>query len=209
MAKLPADKRGASEVAAPRAQRKRSLLPDFGLWHEVAETVTPLKRQRRRERQLAETPLPIPAPTAPAPRHKPVIRPLPMPSYQSDGRAGRAAGHGIEPGMKKRLQRGTLEIDATIDLHGMRQTEAQAALARFVHARVTRGDRTILVITGKGLKKLERDAATIIEAGVLRSMLPVWLSGPQLAPLIAGWDVAAQHHGGDGAFYVRLRRAPR
>ena len=108
--------------------------------------------------------------------------------------------------MKKRLQRGTLEIDGTIDLHGMRQVEAHAALSRFIHARVARGDRTLLVITGKGLKKLDRDAAVIVEAGVLRSMLPIWLSEPNLAPLVAGWDAAAQGHGGDGAFYVRLRR---
>jgi DNA-nicking Smr family endonuclease len=111
--------------------------------------------------------------------------------------------------MKKRLQRGRLEIDGTIDLHGMRQVEARAALGRFIHARVARGDRTILVITGKGLKKLERDAATIVEAGVLRTMLPIWLSEPGLAPLVAGWDAAAQHHGGDGAFYVRLRPVAR
>jgi DNA-nicking Smr family endonuclease len=111
--------------------------------------------------------------------------------------------------MRKRLQRGTMAIDGTLDLHGMRQVEAHAALTRYIRARVARGDRTILVITGKGLKKLSRDAATIVEAGVLRTMLPVWLSEPGLAPLIAGWDAAAQHHGGEGAFYVRLRPSAR
>jgi DNA-nicking Smr family endonuclease len=130
-----------------------------------------------------------------------------MPSYRSDGKPSRAPGHGIEPGMKKRLQRGTMELDGTIDLHGMRQAEAHAALSRFVHKSVARGDRTILVITGKGLKKLGPDAAVIVEAGVLRSMLPIWLSEVSLAPVVAGWDVAAQAHGGEGAFYVRLRRA--
>ncbi len=113
---------------------------------------------------------------------------------------------GIEPNLKQRVQRGRVEIDGTIDLHGMRQVEAHAALTRFIHARSARGDRTLLVITGKGLKKLGDDAAVIIERGVLRAMLPIWLSEPKLAPLVAGWDVAAQHHGGDGAFYVRLRR---
>jgi DNA-nicking Smr family endonuclease len=89
----------------------------------------------------------------------------------------------------------------------MRQAEAHAALSRYIHRSVARGERTILVITGKGLKKLGPDAAVIVEAGVLRSMLPIWLSEPALAPLVAGWDVAAQSHGGEGAFYVRLRRA--
>lgn len=185
---------------------RRPAVPDIHLWHEVAETVEPLKRGRRKSlMRLADDTLPLPAPPPPRPRK---IASVPaMPAYRSDGRPGRPPGHGIEPGMKKRIQRGTLDIDATLDLHGMRQKEAHAALSRFVRARVARGDRTVLVITGKGLKKLERDAATIVEAGVLRSMLPVWLSEPALAPLIAGWDAAAQAHGGEGAFYVRLRRA--
>jgi DNA-nicking Smr family endonuclease len=62
----------------------------------------------------------------------------------------------------------------------------------------------LLVITGKGLKKTED--YQIFDRGVLRAMLPVWLSEPELAPFIAGWNRAAQGHGGDGAFYVRLRR---
>ena len=176
---------------------------DFHLWTEVTATVRPLKRARRKPPQQ----VPAEAAAAPPPRPRKHVVSIPMPSYRSDGLPSRPPGHGIEPGMKKRLQRGTLEIDGTIDLHGMRQAEAHAALSRFVHRSVARGDRTILVITGKGLKKLGPDAAVIIEAGVLRSMLPIWLSDPSLAPLVAGWDIAAQTHGGDGAFYVRLRRA--
>ena len=81
-------------------------------------------------------------------------------------------------------------------------------MQRFVLARVERRhDRTILVITGKGLKKT--DDMQILDRGVLRAMLPIWLSEPALAPFIAGWDMAAQAHGGEGAFYVRLRRGTR
>ena len=79
----------------------------------------------------------------------------------------------------KRLRRGQIDIDATIDLHGMRQNEAREALQRFVPARVTRGDRTVLVITGKGLRKA--DGPEGMERGVLRAMLPVWLSEPGLS----------------------------
>lgn len=187
---------------------RRPPLADFNLWHEVAETVRPLKRGRAKVLpRPVDEPLPLSDASAPKPRKAPgKSAPRQMPSYRPDGKPGRAPGHGIEPGMRKRLQRGTLGIDGTLDLHGMRQAEAHAALARFVHARVACGDRTILVITGKGLKKLDRAASTIIEAGVLRSMLPIWLSEPSLAPMIAGWDAAAQGHGGEGAFYVRLRR---
>jgi len=187
---------------AKRRSDGKGQLPDWHLWLEVSQTVAPLRPQRPIVNLDAE-PLPIPAP-APAPKRH---RLLPaMAPYQSDGRPGKQPRAGIEPNLKQRLQRGREEIDGTIDLHGMRQVEAHAALTRFIHARSARGDRTLLVITGKGLKKLGDDAAVIVERGVLRAMLPVWLSEPNLAPLVAGWDTAAQGHGGDGAFYVRLRR---
>ena len=86
----------------------------------------------------------------------------------------------IEPKLRKRLGRGRVTIDGTLDLHGMRQDEAYGALTRYLSARSARGDRTILVITGKGLKKVNGDPTTIVERGVLRTMLPIWLSSPDL-----------------------------
>lgn len=189
----------------------RRPLPDWHLWAEVARTVSPLKPQRQKKLvELAGGPLPLPVPAPGTPAQPGRVAPLAMPSYQPDGRPGRPPrGQLIEPKMRRRLGRGQIEIDGTIDLHGMRQAEAHAALSRFVHARAARGDRTLLVITGKGLKKLDGDASVIVERGVLRAMLPLWLGQPELAPLVAGWDVAAQGHGGEGAFYVRLRREAR
>lgn len=192
------------------AKRDKPALPDWHLWAQVAETVSPLQRTLMRERlKLAREPLPLPPKGPPAPRHKPIKLPPATPSYQSAGTPVRPANQEIEPKLKRKLVRGHIEIDGTIDLHGMRQAEAHAALSRFVHSRAARGDRTLLVITGKGLKKVNGDASVIIERGILRSMLPIWLSEPGLAPLIAGWDVAAQGHGGEGAYYVRLRRTER
>lgn len=114
---------------------------------------------------------------------------------------------GIEPRMHRRLRRGQLPIDGTIDLHGMHQPQARSALHRFILARLEQGDRTLLVITGKGLKKSGH--GRISEHGVLRHMLPVWLSEPALSPYIAGWQVSAQQHGGEGAYYVRLKAPAR
>lgn len=179
-----------------------SSMPDFHLWAEVAATVSPLRRPRRAV-TLQQEPLPLPAPPIVQKFRRP---PLAMPPYQPSGRPGAPQSPALEPRLKRRLNRGQIQIDGTIDLHGMRQAEAHAALTRYIHARSGRGDRTILVITGKGLKKLGDDAAVIVERGVLRAMLPLWLASPELRPLVAGWDIAAQPHGGDGAFYVRLRR---
>lgn len=178
----------------------KAELPDVHLWTEVTRTVSPLPRRRVR------TPEPD---AAPPPEPRPAPRTFPsFPSYQAPPqRAERDERPRIEPKLRRKLMRGRIEIDATLDLHGMRQNEARAALNRFLTARWARGDRTILVITGKGLKKLDAEGTQIIERGVLRSMLPGWLSEPALAPIVAGWDFSAQMHGGEGAFYVRLRRS--
>ena len=185
-------------------QKRRPALPDWHLWKAVTETVSPLHHKRLKLMHLADEPLPLPA--APSPKPKKLKLSPPKPAYQPAGKPGKPPATSIEPRLKRRLGRGQVDIDGTLDLHGMRQAEAYGALNRFIHARAGRGDRTVLVITGKGLKKLGDDAAIIIERGVLRAMLPIWLSEPGLAPLVSGWDSAVQGHGGEGAFYVRLKR---
>ena len=120
---------------AKRRSDGKGQLPDWHLWLEVSQTVSPLRPQRPIVNLEAE-PLPIPPP-APAPKRH---RLLPaMPPYQSAGRPAKQPRAGIEPNLKQRLQRGREEIDGTIDLHGMRQVEAHAALTRFIHARSARG----------------------------------------------------------------------
>lgn len=185
---------------ANRGGTKKPPVPDFHLWDDVAETVLPLK-PRRRVRPAA--PLPLPPVVQPTPKPPRIFA---MPAYQSPQTPRIQPPGVIEPKLRKRLGRGRVSIDGTLDLHGMRQDEAYAALTRYLSARSARGDRTILVITGKGLKKVNGDPTNIVERGVLRTMLPLWLSSPELLPLVAGWDQSAQSHGGEGAWYVRLRR---
>jgi len=179
---------------------KKPPLEDFHLWTEVTETLLPL-RPRRRVRLKA--PLPLPPAEPPVPKASKIFV---MPPYQSAETPGRQPVGVIEPKLRQKLGRGRVPIDGTLDLHGMRQDEAFASLTRYLTSRASRGDRTILVITGKGLKKVNGDPTTIVERGVLRTMLPIWLNSPELRPLVAGWDQSAQHHGGEGAWYVRLKR---
>ena len=192
----------AKRVKPPR-------LADWHLWLEVKASVTPL-RPEAAEPEI-ETPLPLP-PEKATPRivlpgfiEKPKARrpPAVVPPAKI---APWASEKPIEPRLRRKLRRGQVALDGIIDLHGMRQDEARVALYRFIKARADRGDRTVLVITGKGLKKMGDDAGIIVERGVLRSMLPLWLGDPELRPLVAGWDASAQGHGGEGAFYVRLKR---
>ncbi len=102
---------------------------------------------------------------------------------------------------KQRLARGTESIDARLDLHGKRQSEAHAALLRFL-SRAQRNDaKFVLVITGKG-GRARRD-----EHGVLKRQVPQWLTLPEFRPYVVGFERAHIGHGGEGALYVRVRKA--
>nr|TFG52143.1 MAG: hypothetical protein E4H34_05445 [Hyphomicrobiales bacterium] len=90
------------------------------------------------------------------------------------------------------LRKGRLEPEAKLDLHGYRQDAAYRALQRFVMRSHGMGQRVVLIVTGKG--------------GALRDMLPRWLGEPDFQHLIAGISAAHAKHGGDGAFYLALKK---
>ncbi|GAB6841324.1 DNA-nicking Smr family endonuclease [Methylorubrum rhodinum] len=111
---------------------------------------------------------------------------------------------GLERKERRGLERGTLAIEARIDLHGLYQAEAHAALVGFLMRARSAGHARVLVVTGKGGEGFSD--AGFSERGVLRRTVPHWLRGPELRGFVLGFEEAARHHGGAGALYVRLRR---
>ena len=108
--------------------------------------------------------------------------------------------------MKQRVARGREAIDARLDLHGLTQAQAHATLSRFLHDASARGARLVLVITGKGkLSGMRGDGSG--ERGVLRRQVPQWLGLPEFRSLVIGFEDAHIAHGGEGALYVRIRKA--
>jgi DNA-nicking Smr family endonuclease len=116
----------------------------------------------------------------------------------------------------RRIGSGKVEIEGRIDLHGMRQSEAHAALHRFLRSAHAQDKRWVLVITGKGVpldRSLSRTTAPADETeissehrGVLRRNVPRWLAEPELRSIVVGYSTAAIRHGGEGALYVQLRK---
>jgi DNA-nicking Smr family endonuclease len=104
--------------------------------------------------------------------------------------------------MRTRVARGKEAIDGRLDLHGLTQSEAHAALLRFLRAATARDARLVLVITGKG-------GRGDIERGVLKRQVPQWLNLPEFRALIIGFEEAHVAHGGEGALYIRVRRTGR
>lgn len=108
--------------------------------------------------------------------------------------------------LNQRLRRGKLVPEARIDLHGMTLEQAHPALIGFIQSAQARGQRLVLVITGKG-RPDEEVGPMPRRRGILRNQVPVWLRMAPLGPLVHKVQTAHQRHGGAGAYYIHLRRS--
>jgi len=118
----------------------------------------------------------------------------------------------FDPRASKRIARGRREIDARLDLHGLRQQDAYIALRRFLACCQAKGCRHVLIITGKGGsadREEERDFWTSEERGVLRRLVPHWLCEPSMRLHVVSFTESSLKHGGSGALYVTVRKGPR
>jgi DNA-nicking Smr family endonuclease len=142
----------------------------------------------------------------------PVKLALDEPKINSKTKSGRPSG--IDGNTAEKLRKGELKPQASLDLHGMTENVAHRALATFLRGAASRGLRLVIVVTGKGARAAAPDEPFDLERetsrrGVLKTMTPRWLREPDLAPFIAEMRPAHRSHGGDGALYVYLRKAPR
>jgi DNA-nicking Smr family endonuclease len=180
-------------------RRNRSLSEEErALWEHVAKQIKPLRKKPRAAKARADSPgVDVAAAVKPAPSPKP-------PASAKISRAPKPEAPPLAPiGRRERsqLSRGRKEIDARLDLHGMTQTRAHHALFGFLQRAHSDGLTFVLVITGKGRMGAES------ERGVLRRQVPQWLGLPEFRSLVVGFEEAHIGHGGEGALYVRIRRA--
>lgn len=112
----------------------------------------------------------------------------------------------------RKIARGRRDIDARLDLHGLRQQDAYVALRHFLSWCQAEGHRHVLIITGKGVagdRLEERDFLHEQRRGVLRRLVPHWLSEPDFRLHVVSFTESALKHGGSGALYVTIRKSTR
>jgi DNA-nicking Smr family endonuclease len=171
-------------------RRQRGLTPEErALWHHAVRDTAPLR--------AGEAPPPVTAPAASPPPHIQPAVPMRSRPPPPTGRALDPSGPvDLDRRSWLRLRRGSYPIDARLDLHGMTQAEAHARLAAFLAGAQARGNRCVLVITGRGLR----------HGGTLRAMTSRWLESEPNRGLVLSFAQARLQHGGEGALYVLLRR---
>ncbi|MEQ8195516.1 MAG: Smr/MutS family protein [Rhodospirillales bacterium] len=191
---------------SPENKRKKKKKParpgpeeDWALWRSVTETITPLPGKEAAPELPAAPDISEPAEKPPARARKPVEIPgeskpaAVLPALEAGALAG------MDKRTAQRLRRGHLRPEAVLDLHRLTQAEAHDALIRFVGDAVGANRRTVLVITGKGLKPTG-------EVGVLRTRVPQWLNMAPLRHQVVAFCEAAPKDGGAGALYLRLKK---
>lgn len=180
------------------------------LWDMVANRMTPLDPKRNVDAA------PLPPPKKPQPRER-----LPFLDFQVGAKADPKRPNDILRPIGERLTavplsmdakqhgkmtRGKIKPEARLDLHGMTMAEAHPELVAFILGAQAIGRRLVLVITGKG-KDRDEGYAIPVRHGILRHQVPQWLALPPLAQAILQVTPAHLRHGGQGAYYVYLRRA--
>jgi len=118
---------------------------------------------------------------------------------EDDGKRVEGRRDDVRPDVVRKLRRGLVPIDARLDLHGLRATDAQTAVGKFLTDKRARGERCVLVVHGKG----EHSPGG---HGVLRGEISAWLSQGRASEHVAAFATATDHDGGEGAIYVLLRR---
>jgi DNA-nicking Smr family endonuclease len=186
---------------APPRGRRALTEEERALWDSVAGQIKPLRNMPRDKavenvspraeagvagKSSASKKVQISTPAAPR-----AARPAPPPLVPLGRRE------------RSQLSRGQKDIEARLDLHGMTQARAHHALAGFLQRAHLDGLTFVLVITGKG--SFGADSGR----GVLRRQVPHWLAQPEFRSLVVGFEEAHIGHGGEGALYVRIRRAAR
>ena len=112
----------------------------------------------------------------------------------------------------KKLKSGKITIDKKIDFHGATLAEAESIFKNSVIKNYNDKNRCLLFITGKGLNKknyLDNDTEEHrprLFYGRIRSAFLDWVKKPEFAKFILTIEKASIEHGGDGAFYVYLRK---
>ena len=192
--------------------RRAVTADEAALWDHATRALAPVKAKPRVTETAPAAPSRSPESeptTKPAGKSPPkaVLRPPPAPSRPPPPRADLDRRH------TRRIASGKVEIDARIDLHGLRQSDAHMRLRAFLLDAHARGLKTVLVITGKGGEAQKGDymgdAFGQPRRGVLRRNVPAWLDEPELRVVVVGYTAAGVRHGGEGALYVQLRRPPR
>jgi DNA-nicking Smr family endonuclease len=162
---------------------RRLSAEERALWRKVVESVRPFHEAVEHKDE--------PAPAAPTPTPS---RPAPAPASKA------VPGTTLDGTWDRRLSRGLVQPDRTLDLHGHSLATAYDLLDHRLEQAIAAGARVLLLITGKPR------AGGHERRGAIRAAVGDWLAASRHAAAIAAVRGAHPRHGGAGALYIVLRK---
>jgi len=164
---------------------RRLSAEEAALWRRVVDSVKPL-----------HGPLPVTTgtPAVPFPP-KAIAKPRAVAPPSKPG-----PGTTLDASWDRRLARGLVQPDRSLDLHGHNLATAYDLLDRRLREAIADGARLLLLITGKPPSKEHSGR------GAIRAAVGDWLAASPHAGDIAAVRNAHPRHGGAGALYIILRR---
>ncbi len=178
---------------------------DKALFRKACRDVKPLKGQNRISPNQKKTPYPPsqtsaakknPQPNFSAKKYQDAPFTL-YPEQQHDAESTLCfIRDGIQDKLAKRLRKGQLSLDATLDLHGQTSAEAFDRVNDFINQAQQNNWRQVLIIHGKGYHSQSNSA-------LLKSLVFEWLKEDKC---ILACHSAQPKHGGTGAMYALIKR---
>ena len=98
--------------------------------------------------------------------------------------------------------------EATIDLHGFSLDQANIKVEKFITECFEKKILKLNIITGKGLRsKVDQNPYQSKDLGILKYSVPEYIkNNNQLMKLIIEFKEASIQDGGEGAFYIHLKK---
>ena len=185
--------------APPPAERPRESVPDADLFLREMSGVQPLDKE---ETPSLAVPRKIAAATARVEDEERRVFLKALDGLELDVRFRDELPDDVRPlrplstSRMRQLKRGEIRVDLELDLHGLTREEALQSLHRFVAGAHARGQKAVLVITGKGNNSPEEPVLVRAVAG--------WLQDKG-REMVAEFAPAPREMGGSGAFVIFLR----
>ncbi len=111
------------------------------------------------------------------------------------------------PSIGKKFKKGKVKINKKIDFHGLSIDEARQSFINTIDSCFYSNNRCILFVTGKGMKNTTGDTRNVkLFHGRIRENFQRWVFEKEVAGKILRVAPADFAHGGDGAFFVYLRK---
>lgn len=190
-----------------RRPGRRLTAEEAHVWAQLARTVTPLEKRRPRAEAgkveaVAEKPVVSPPP--PPPKKVKGRVPPPLPPAPAPAKPKAESHLQLDGSWEKRIAKGTLAPDFSLDLHGSSLDQAYLRLMHGLTQAKSMGARVVLLVTGKSRPVDAMDRGTA--RGAIRAKIADWLAASEHAHDIVAIRGAHRRHGGQGALYVVLKK---